>query len=32
LPMKKEFDPIIAGAIGAGLFARDLYEKERKDA
>ena len=32
LPMKKEFDPIIAGAIGAGLFARDLYEKEWKDA
>jgi len=32
LPMKNEFDPIIAGAIGAGLFARDLYEKERKDA
>jgi bzd-type benzoyl-CoA reductase Q subunit len=32
LPMKKEFDPIIAGAIGAGLFAKDLYEKELKDA
>ena len=31
LPMKKEFDPIFAGAIGAGLFAEDLYEKERKD-
>jgi len=32
LPMKKEFDPIIAGAIGAGLFAKEFYEKERKDA
>jgi bzd-type benzoyl-CoA reductase Q subunit len=31
LPMKKGLDPIIAGAIGAGLFARDLYEKEWKD-
>jgi len=32
LPMKKELDPIIAGAIGAGLFAKDLYHKERKEA
>jgi len=32
LPMKKELDPIIAGAIGAGIFAKDLYEKERRDA
>jgi bzd-type benzoyl-CoA reductase Q subunit len=31
LPMKKEFDPIIAGAIGAGLFAKDFYQKERKN-
>ena len=32
LPMKKDFDPVIAGAIGAGLFAKGFYEKERKDA
>jgi len=32
LPMKEEFDPMIAGGIGAGLFARDLYEKERRAA
>jgi len=31
LPTKKEFNPIIAGAIGAGLFAKDFCEKERKD-
>jgi len=30
LPMKEELDPIIAGGIGAGLFAKDLYIKECK--
>ncbi len=27
LPMKPEFDPMIAGSIGAALFAKALYEK-----
>ena len=30
LPMKEGLDPIIAGGIGAGLLAKDLYEKERR--
>jgi bzd-type benzoyl-CoA reductase Q subunit len=29
LPMKPEFDPMIAGSIGAALFAKALYEKGR---
>lgn len=32
LPMKEGLDPMIAGGIGAGLFAMDLYERERKVA
>ena len=32
LPMKGGLDPMIAGGIGAGLFAKDLYERERKAA
>ena len=32
LPMKEGLDPMIAGGIGAGLFAKDLYERERKAA
>ena len=31
LPIKEELDPTIAGAIGAGLFAKDLYDEEWKD-
>jgi benzoyl-CoA reductase subunit A len=27
LPMKPEMDPMIAGSIGAALFAKALYEK-----
>jgi hypothetical protein len=30
--MKKDFDPIVAGAVGAGYLAKYLCEKERKDA
>jgi len=32
LPMKEGFDPMIAGGIGAALFAKALYEKERQSA
>jgi len=32
LPMKEGLDPMIAGGLGAGLFAKDLYERERKTA
>jgi len=32
LPAKNEFDPAIAGAIGAGLFAQDLYGKEHAES
>ncbi len=32
LPMKEELDPMIAGAIGAALFAKALYEREQKAA
>ncbi|NIP66617.1 benzoyl-CoA reductase, bzd-type, subunit Q [Candidatus Bathyarchaeota archaeon] len=32
LPMKKEFDPMIAGSIGAALFAKALYERQQKTA
>ena len=32
LPRKEEFDPMIAGSIGAALFAKALYEKEAKPA
>ena len=32
LPMKEELDPMIAGAIGAALFAKALHEREQKAA
>jgi benzoyl-CoA reductase subunit A len=32
LPMKEGFDPMIAGSIGAALFAKALYEREQKAA
>jgi bzd-type benzoyl-CoA reductase Q subunit len=28
-PLEPKMDPILAGALGAGLFAKALYEKER---
>jgi len=32
LPMKEGLDPMIAGGIGAALFAKALYEREQKAA
>lgn len=32
LPMKEGFDPMVAGGIGAALFAKALYEKERQSS
>ncbi|MFQ6064153.1 MAG: benzoyl-CoA reductase, bzd-type, subunit Q [Candidatus Bathyarchaeia archaeon] len=32
LPMKEGFDPMIAGSLGAALFAKALYEREQKVA
>jgi bzd-type benzoyl-CoA reductase Q subunit len=32
LPMKEGFDPMIAGAIGAALFAKALHERQQKAA
>jgi bzd-type benzoyl-CoA reductase Q subunit len=32
LPMKEGFDPMIAGGIGAALFAKALYERQQKAA
>jgi bzd-type benzoyl-CoA reductase Q subunit len=32
LPMKEGFDPMIAGSIGAALFAKALYERQQKAA
>jgi len=28
-PLDPKMDPILAGALGAGLFAKALYEKEQ---
>jgi activator of 2-hydroxyglutaryl-CoA dehydratase len=28
-PLEPKMDPILAGALGAGLFAKALYEKEQ---
>jgi len=32
LPMKERFDPMIAGGIGAALFAKALYERSQQAA
>lgn len=32
LPMKEGFDPMIAGSLGAALFAKALYERQQKTA
>jgi bzd-type benzoyl-CoA reductase Q subunit len=32
LPMKEGFDPMIAGGIGAALFAKALYERQQQAA
>jgi benzoyl-CoA reductase subunit A len=30
LPMREGYDPMIAGAVGAALFAKALYERQQK--